>query len=258
MFNDIFRVVKPIIAMLHVFEGGKTTQLKQVMEDLDKLSPFVDGLIVENYGWGYQQGSNLATKETRKRIAEITEAVVKATSLPVGVNLLPNDYKGALCVAGSCGAKFIQLDHVTGNFIGCDSVNPEEFLKFRKLFPGIAVLGGIHPKYYTLENPLMPISDSAKKAKPLCDAIVVTGKYTGGEASLNDIRRTKDTVLTHPVLVGSGLNVINVEMQLSFADGAIVGTALKRNGVVPGEPIDENMVKQLIARVEKMRKERKN
>ncbi len=257
MFYDIFRTEKPIIAMLHVFEGGKTAQLEQAMEDLDKLSPFVDGLIVENYGWGYEN-HNLATREARKRIEEITEKVIKSTSLPVGINLLPNDYEGALCIAGSCGAKFVQLDHVTGNFLNCEPVNPEGFLKFRKLFPGIAVLGGIHPKYYILENPLTPISDSAKKAKLLCDAIVVTGKHTGGEASVNDIRRTKETVLTHPVLVGSGLNVINAEMQLLFADGAIVGTAFKKGGVIPGEPIDDVLVRQLIAKVEKIRKEKGN
>lgn len=117
--------------------------------------------------------------------------MVRYTSLPVGVNLLPNDYEGAFYIASGCGTKFIQLDRITGEFIGCNSVKSEEFLKTRELFSKIAVLGGIHPKYYTLENPLIPISDSAKKAKALCDALVVTGKYTGGEASLNDIRRVK-------------------------------------------------------------------
>jgi len=58
----------------------------------------------------------------------------------------------------------------------------------------------------------------------------------------------------HSLFVGSGLNVENVQKQLAIADGAIVGTAFKKNGVVPGEPIDVEMVEKLMAEVEKLRK----
>lgn len=252
MLKDIFSRKKPIIAMLHVFAGSEKEQTERALEDLDKLNPFVDGVIVENYGWGYRN-SNLAERETRKRIGEITSRVIENTHLPVGVNLLPNDYEGAICIASSTKAKFIQLDHVTGEFIGCEPVDAEKFLKFRKLFSEVAVLGGIHPKYYTLANALTPIWESAQKAKLLADVIVVTGKYTGGETSLKDVQLAKTAVEKHPVFIGSGLNAMNVKTQLSLADGAIVGTAFKKKGVVPGEPIDEDMVKRFIARVEEVR-----
>lgn len=252
LFESIFSRRKPIIiAMLHVFDGCLREQTEKALEDLDKLNPFVDGAIVENYGWGYFN-SNLATDEVKKILLEITKKVVENTRVPVGVNILPNDYEKAFYVASLAGGKFIQLDHVTGEFVGHQSVDPDHFLKMRSFYSGIAVLGGIHPKYYTLKNPLTPIGESALTAKPLTDAVVVTGSRTGGETSLKDIRQVKETVGAHPVLVGSGLNVINAQTQLTLADGAIVGTALKKNGFL-GESVDDEQVRKLIAKVEGLR-----
>jgi len=253
LFEDIFPRKKPIIAMLHVFEGSQREQLERALQDLDRLNPFLDGVIVENYGWGGLD-SNLATEEVKKRLAELTKEVVKNSKVPVGVNVLPNDYEKAFYVASSAGARFIQMDHVTGDFLCCQSVDSKEFLRIKDFYSDIAVFGGIHPKYYVLKDPLTPIKESALAAEPLTEAVVVTGKYTGGEASLRDIQLVKEAVGGHKVLVGSGLNVINVKAQLALADGAIVGTAFKKQGVLPGEPIDENMLKRFMAFVEEIRK----
>lgn len=239
--KKVFWFTKPIIAMIHVFEGDLESQINQALLDLSLLEKWVDGVIVENYDCGYKD-SNLATKEMGERLIAVTKAVVKHTSRPVGVNVLPNDYEQAFQICAETGARFVQLDHVTGQFVGKSSVDPEHLLSIRKQYEDVILLGGIHPKYYTLVDPSTPINQSAVIASQLTDAIVVTGEYTGGETQMDDLQKVKAAAPDCALIIGSGLNVRNIKNQLSVADGAIVGTAFKRDGVKPGSQIDEELV----------------
>ena len=252
LFQQLFSKKKPIIAMLHLFEGELQAQIGQALEDLTRLQPFVDGAIVENYDCGYFD-ENLATEEMAETLAAITKAVISNATIPIGLNVLPNDYEKAFQICGETGAKFVQLDHVTGEFVGCRCVYSRHLLAVRSRYPDIVLLGGIHPKYYELVNPDTSIAESAITAKSLTDVIVATGEYTGGETKLNDIRSVKEAIGNHPLIIGSGLSVRNAVVQLSIADGAIVGTAFKRGGVQPGESIDVELVKQLMDEVVKLR-----
>lgn len=247
-FRALFPTPKPIIGMLHVFEGPADAQLRQALRDFEALEHFVDGLIVENYDWGHRDG-NRATEEAAGRIVSITGEVVARARIPVGVNLLPNDYWQALAIAARIGARFIQLDHVTGAFAECEPVDPEDYRACRARYPGIVVLGGIHPKYYTLTDPTMPLERSAATARALADAVVVTGNATGDPVAPADLHTVRSAIGNHPLVIGSGLNVANASAQLAIADGAIVGTAFKRRGVEPNEPVDPDLVAALMAEV---------
>lgn len=253
LFKQIFEKNKPIIGIIHVFDEDKSYQLIQALQDLEILQRYTDGVIVENYGCGYFN-ANFATREMAETLYKITAAVVRKAKIPVGVNVLPNDYEYAFRIARQAGARFVQMDHITGEFVGCRSVNPKEFSAFRNCYPRIALLGGIHPKYYELADPDKSIADSAMDAIGLCDAIVVTGEYTGGAASLKDLELVKLVAGDYPVLVGSGLSAKNVKEQFVIADGAIIGTAFKAHGVQPNEPVDEDLVVELMNEVEKIRK----
>jgi hypothetical protein len=251
-FQTIFSNKKPIIAMIHIFEGELSSQIDRAIEDTQRLNPFVDGLIVENYDCGYVD-RNLASQKMARTLVIITNAVMKKATIPVGVNVLPNDYEKAFWVCEETGAKFIQLDHVTGQFIGRRSVDPKHLAQVHSLHQDVILLGGIHPKYYELVDTNTPIAESAITAKTLANAIVVTGDFTGGETNLNDILTVRTTIGNHPIIIGSGVNTKNIATQLSVADGAIVGTALKKGGVQPGEHIDIELVKRLIDEVTKLR-----
>lgn len=252
LFDSIFAVKKPIIGVIHVWAVKKEEQIRQALDDLQKMQDFVDGVIIENYGWGYVD-FNLVFDYCFCIIKNIAEIVVKNSKIPVGINMLPNDYIKAFRVADETGCKFIQMDHVYGEFYHCTPVYPQHFMRLREKFPNIAVLGGIHPKYYELINKNQDIAVSAHEAKKLADAIVVTGKYTSGEACIQDLETVKLVIGDTPLIVGSGLSVNNATVQLKIADGAIVGTALKRNGVVKGEPVDVDMAKSLMEEVKKLR-----
>lgn len=252
-FDQLFARPKPIIAMVHVFEGELQHQLDQALEDAQRLQQGgVDALLVENYGWGYTD-ANRCDAQTADRIARIGADVWSAVDIPVGINLLPNDFECAFKIAELVGASFIQMDHVTGRFRGCEPVSAERLAAVRSAHPNIAVLGGIHPKYYTLLDPACTLTECAGRAQPLTEAVVVTGDRTGGETSLEDLRVVREALAEHHIVIGSGLMPDNAFRQLLIADGAIVGSAFKRGGVRPGEPVDLQLVRCLMEQVDRLR-----
>ncbi|HEY8108868.1 MAG TPA: BtpA/SgcQ family protein [Patescibacteria group bacterium] len=238
---------KPIIAMLHVWDGS-TEQTDAALRDLEVLGPLVDGVLVENYGWGYQD-PNHSTPEAQETIARITRAVAANADIPVGINLLPNDFAAAMRIAEETGGRFIQMDHIVGRFHGCQPVDVGYLQAMRARYPDIAVLGGVHPKYYEFEGPEPPISESAAKAAERGDAVVVTGARTGSETDLDDLKAVREALEHVPLVVGSGLTPENAPAQMGIADGAIVGSSIKVRGVVQGEPVDRELVERLMDRV---------
>ena len=252
LFGRLFPKQKPIMAMIHVFKGRRQQQIDQAFEDLERLQPHVDAVLVENYDCGYLD-ANRATEAMGKRLYEIAAAVVKQSRIPVGVNVLPNDYWQAFNIALQARCRFIQLDHVTGEFDGCESVDPDEFLWTRKCYRDIAVLGGIHPKYYDLYEPTCSLAECAKKAMALADAVVVTGQVTGDAATMSDLREAREALGAHPLIVGSGFTPENAREQLAIADGVIVGTSLKDGGMQPGSHINIQRVQRLMEEVKKLR-----
>jgi predicted TIM-barrel enzyme len=78
------------------------------------------------------------------------------------------------------------------------------------------------------------------------DALVVTGAGTGHPASLDDLEQVKAAAHGAPLFVGSGVTPQTVGDFLRLADGVIVGTSLKRNGVTQA-PVDPARARALVA-----------
>ena len=99
-----------------------------------------------------------------------------------------------------------------------------------------------------------PIEESAHDAayRGLADALIVTGPRTGAEPDREQLRRIKGSVPDRPIVIGSGLTSRNATKLIKEADGAIVGTSLKENGLVE-RPVDEARVKELVRSVAKLR-----
>jgi uncharacterized protein len=192
----------------------------------------VSGAIVENYHGRVEDV-----------IATLDKIGKRATSIKVGINILPNEFELAFLLATCYNAHFIQLDHVAGKYTrGGMDVN--KYLAARDYHPGIAVLGGVWPKYYSplpgsvLESDL---ADGVRRA----DAIVVTGEGTGKATPLEKIVQFRKAIGTFPLIVGAGLSPGNAVQQLELADGAIVGSYFKKDGDTKN-PIDAGRVKVLM------------
>ena len=72
-----------------------------------------------------------------------------------------------------------------------------------------------------------------------------TDAATGKQTSVEDLKRAKAAARGTPVLVGSGVDVTNVTSVLRSADGLIIGTALKSEGI-SANPVDPERVRRFM------------
>jgi predicted TIM-barrel enzyme len=79
-------------------------------------------------------------------------------------------------------------------------------------------------------------------SRGLADGLIISGPATGAATRGTDRRAAPDAF----ILVGSGINESNAAEVLARADGAIVGTSLKQDGIV-SNPVDPDKVKRLAA-----------
>jgi membrane complex biogenesis BtpA family protein len=80
----------------------------------------------------------------------------------------------------------------------------------------------------------------------LADALIVSGSGTGKPVDPLRIDRVKQAVPEAPVLIGSGVTAETVSELLAVADGAIVGSALQRDGQA-GAEVDPERAARLVA-----------
>ena len=74
---------------------------------------------------------------------------------------------------------------------------------------------------------------------------------TGAAPELDKVRRARE-LATRPILMGSGTNESNITDFLRYADGAIVGSSLKVDGVMEN-PIDPDRIKRYMDAVQRVR-----
>jgi hypothetical protein len=193
-----------------------------------------DGVLVENFG----DRPFFATRVPPETIASMTRIIAEiagAIRSPLGVNVLRNDARAALAIAAAAGASFIRVNVHTGAMVtdqGIIEGDAAETLRYRSgVAPDVAIFADHLVKHATpLAN--VDVVQSAKdlRQRGLADAIIVTGAETGAAADPKRIEMLRE-VVDAPLIVGSGLDENNAAA-FAEADGAIVGTALKRDGNV--------------------------
>jgi len=103
----------------------------------------------------------------------------------------------------------------------------------------------VQVKHTNMLLPHVTIEQSAKNAAACgADAIIVTGSAIGVETPIQMIERVKKCVNV-PVIAGSGVTAANIGVQLSLADGAIIGTSLKEGGKL-SNPISGALVREVL------------
>jgi membrane complex biogenesis BtpA family protein len=94
------------------------------------------------------------------------------------------------------------------------------------------------------------VSDLVERG--LANALIVSGSGTGKATDPQKVAAVKQAAGRDvPVFVGSGVSEENVR-QLSAADGFIVGTSLKQDGMGPGGPVDEGKAKRFVDTVRQL------
>jgi predicted TIM-barrel enzyme len=78
---------------------------------------------------------------------------------------------------------------------------------------------------------------------------VVSGAGTGKHTEPGKVREVKAAARNVPVFIGSGVTAETIGQYLSSADGFIVGTAFKKDGIATN-PVEVQRVKALMRRLE--------
>jgi membrane complex biogenesis BtpA family protein len=191
----------------------------------------VDGLIVENHGDIPFLKPEAIGPETAAAMAVMADRVRREIRLPVGINVLANGAITALAVAKAAGAGFIRVNQWANAYVANEGIvegpaaaatRYRAWLRARelKIFADVHVKHGAHA--IVADRSLAELTRDVEFFD--ADVAIATGQRTGAAAVLDD-------ATTLPVMVGSGVTVANVGDILSVADGVIVASSLKRDGV---------------------------
>lgn len=249
----------PIIGVVHLpalpgspeSDGDRSAIRQRALADATALeSGGVDALIVENFGDAPFYPDEVPAHVVADMTA-LTGAVMGAVEVPVGVNVLRNDATAALSVAAATEANFVRVNVHVGAAVtdqGSIEGRAHETLRLRdRIDTDVAICADVGVKHAT---PLADrdIAGEASDAveRGLADAVIVSGERTGDRTALDDVRRVQKSIGEEvAVLVGSGVTTGTAPDVLEVADGAIVGTAFKTEGVTTN-PVEEGRVRELV------------
>lgn len=255
--------VKPIIGMVHLaplpgspFDRGLTTQaiLDAARRDVDILvTEGFDALAFSNEG-----DRPYVSEASRETIAVFTAIVARLTEglrVPFGCGVL-QDPRASLAVARAVGATFVRVSYgVTVGTFGLVAESPGEILRYRHQIGAdhVQLFVNLSPHYATSLD-TRPPAEVARACRDLTapDAIQVFGAGAGTLPDLEDVRQIKAAVPDVPVVVASGATADVLADVLAIADGVIVGTSLKENGLI-WNPIDPGRARAFMRRARDLR-----
>ena len=256
--NQIFQTKNPIIGVVHLLPlptsarwGGS---LKAVIERAEQEATAlaaggIDGIIVENF-FDAPFTKDQVNPAVISAMTLIVDRLMNLVVVPVGINLLRNDAKGALAIASCVNAHFIRVNVLNGIMAtdqGLIEGNAHELLRFRReLGSDIAIFADVlvkHARPLGTPNLTTAVQDTIERS--LADAVILSGWATGSPPTLEDLELATAAAKGTPVLIGSGANWDNIGQLMQAADGAIVASSLKRQGMIH-ETIDPIRVAQFI------------
>lgn len=237
--------------------AGVDAAIERALGDLDTLQRGgVDGVCVEN---DYDRPHQLTVgPEIVASFTRIAGEIAKHASVPVGLEVLLNDWRASLAIARVIDASFVRLDFFVDRVrIAAGVIEPEAdaVFAYRKHISAehVALFTDIQVKHSELLEPGKSLATSARQAITHgADALIVSGRVTGDGPTQADLREAREAAADFPVLVGSGTTPQNVRNLFQYADGAIVGTSLK-NSMAAHERVVSQRVTLLMDEVRMIR-----
>lgn len=253
----LFGVPKPVIAMLHLpglpgrpehdRAAGVAAAVESVGRDLEALQAAgVDGLLFCNEAdipYQLQVGHEVSTA-----MASVIGQLRSQVHTPFGVNLLW-DPIASLAVARATGARFIRevLTGVYESDLGMIEPRIGEIAAYRAAIGGddIALFDNIAPEFASAVGS-RGIAERARGAAFLrVDAILISGPAAGVPFEMSDLRVAKEAVPETPVIANTGVRADRIAEIFGVADGVIVGTSLKVDGLT-WNPVDPDRAQRLM------------
>ena len=264
--KEIFHTTKPIIAMCHLqaMPGDpgydKDSGMKKVIEAARKdmlalQEGGVDGIMFSNE---FSMPYLLKVKtETTAAMARIIGQLISEITVPYGVNVLWDPY-ASLELAAAVDGKFVReiFSGVYASDFGLWNTNCGEIVRHQHAIgaENVKLLFNIVPEaaQYLAQRDVADIARSTV-FNHLPDALCVSGLTAGSETDSAVLKDVKNAVPQTVVFANTGVRLENVEEQLSIADGAVVATTFKYDGIFENA-VDVKRVKAFMDKVKDFRK----
>jgi len=264
--KEVLGTDKPIIAMCHMqampgdpgFDkaGGMKKVLEAARHDLLALQEGgVDAVMFSNE-FSLPYLTQVRT-ETVAAMARVIGELMHEIAIPFGVNVLWDPIQ-SLNLAMATGAKFIReiISGVYASDFGLWNTNVGATVRHQYAIgaESVKLLYNIVPEAarYLADRDIVSIARSTVFNNK-SDALCVSGLTAGAETDSQILQQVKSAVPNTVVFANTGVRLENVEKQLSIADGAVVGTTFKKDGVFENA-VDAARVKQFMDKVKAFRK----
>jgi len=256
---------KPIIAMCHLnpLPGDPNYNPKTGMQGVVDWAR-KDFLALQNGGVDAVMFSNEFSVPyltevdpvTMGAMARVIGELMPEIKIPFGVDVQCDPFR-TLDLAAVTGAKFVReiFSGVYASDFGLWNPNCGEIVRHQHTVGArdVKLLFNILPEAarYLGDRDIVEIAKSTVfNHQP--DALCVSGLVAGQPTDTSILRRVKDAVPHTPVFVNTGMRLENAEEQLAIADGAVVGTTFKVDGVFENH-VDERRVAAFMEKVRTLR-----
>jgi membrane complex biogenesis BtpA family protein len=256
----LFSSKKPVIAMIHIeaLPGTPASRLsvreieaKAVREAKIYRDSGVDGVAIENmHDTPYLRGE--VGPEITTIMTTLACTVKEVCDLPCGIQILAGANHEALAAAHAAGLDFIRAEgfafaHVADE--GLIQSSAAKLLRYRKEIGAdrVQVWADVKKKHsshaITADIGIGATAEAVEFMRG--DAVIITGSVTGDPPQLDDIRDAKQHCHL-PVILGSGVTAENLANFYSAADGFIVGSHFKTDGIW-SKPVDAKRVERFMS-----------
>ncbi len=267
--ESIFGVKKAIIGMVHSLPMPGSPMFKKytldqvyefgVQEALRLKKGGADGIMLEN-AWDlpFAKPEELGP-ETSSALAVLGWEIKRTTGMPLGINILANGAMASMATAKACKADFIRVNQWANAYVANEGFiegKSGQVMRYRSWLEAenIKVFADVHVKHGA--HAIVADRSLAEQARDSeffdADVLIATGQRTGDATPVSEVKGIQEAV-TLPVIIGSGLTVENCRTIMSVADGAVVGSYIKDDGVW-WKPVDISRLQALMKEVHEVRK----
>ena len=242
---SLFARSKSVIGVIHVGALPGTPRSSQTVAELVAAAKTearmyreagVDGVIIENmHDVPYLRGA--VGPEIVAAMTAIAVEVKHECGLPAGVQLLAGANLEAMAVAHAADLDFIRAEgyayaHVADE--GLIQSSAAKLLRYRKMIGATNVQVWTDVKKKHAAHAItadVSLGETAETVEFMgADCVIVTGSATGKPPTIADVQEAKSHCGL-PVFLGSGITDTNIGEFHDHADGFIIGSAFKIDGL---------------------------
>jgi len=260
----LFTHSKPVIGVIHVGALPGTPRSSQTVTELVRQAKEeakvyrecgVDGVIIENmHDVPYLKGD--VGPEIVAAMTAIGIEVKNECRLPVGIQILAGANIEAMAVAHAANLDFIRAEgyayaHVADE--GLIEASAAKLLRYRKMIGAERVQVWTDVKKKHSAHAITADVSLGQTAETVefmgADCVIVTGSVTGEAPKVSDVKEAKSHCHL-PVFLGSGISEANIDQFHNEADGFIIGSYFKVDGLW-SNTIDPIRVTRLVNKLHK-------